>query len=477
MKRTIKHFALLLVAALTVGCQLVEAKSEADKQTLAWRYEIDPVGVGVQGTYQIKVWSYSKDPVVATEQSKKNAVHGIIFKGFLPSSDGRIPGQNPLDPEVNAEQAHEDYFKQFFDDGGKYMQFVSLTNAGAIAPGDHLKVGKEYKIGLIVSVNVDALRKQLETDGIIKKLGGELGNSKKPTIMVVPSDRWCNQHGYMMAFSNQGQTVKVPDYKAALQNDPNLLQVISKINEMMAERGFPLKNLETELKSLESEAAEDNMTQSGSGSEIAESPVDALKKVAKADIIMQIDWTLNQMGSDASVNFNFQGLDSYTDKQVAGASGTGQGSFSAPVPVLLQEAVLSYMDQFNSQLQNHFDDMAANGREIKLKIKKWDSFADNLETEVGSDELSTLIEDWVRENTVSGKFNTVDATENMMRMEQVMIPLFDPKKPDRAIDARYWARGLQKYLKTIKTTNAPDGIDCKLMMKGLGEVQIILGEK
>ena len=121
--------------------------------------------------------------------------------------------------------------------------------------------------------------------------------------------------------------------------------------------------------------------------------------------------------------------------------------------------------------------MAANGREIKLKIKKWDSFADNLETEVGSDELSTLIEDWVRENTVSGKFNTVDATENMMRMEQVMIPLFDPKKPDRAIDARYWARGLQKYLKTIKTTNAPDGIDCKLMMKGLGEVQIILGEK
>ena len=69
---------------------------------------------------------------------------------------------------MNAEQAHEDYFKQFFDDGGKYMQFVSLTNAGAIAPGDHLKVGKEYKIGLIVSVNVDALRKQLETDGIIK---------------------------------------------------------------------------------------------------------------------------------------------------------------------------------------------------------------------------------------------------------------------------------------------------------------------
>ena len=69
--------------------------------------------------------------------------------------------------------------------------------------------------------------------------------AKKPTIMVVPSDNWCVQNGYVMTYDNQGKSVTVPDYKAALQNNSDVLLAISKINEMMAERGFTLKNLES----------------------------------------------------------------------------------------------------------------------------------------------------------------------------------------------------------------------------------------
>ena len=36
----------------------------------------------VVGTYAIKVYSYSKKPKVAIEAAKRNAVHGIIFKGL-----------------------------------------------------------------------------------------------------------------------------------------------------------------------------------------------------------------------------------------------------------------------------------------------------------------------------------------------------------------------------------------------------------
>ena len=63
----------------------------------------------------------------------------------------------------------------------------------------------------------------------------------------------------MIEFDNQGSIVKVPDYKRALQENSDLLIAISKINELMATRGFPLKNLESALKSLESESAEDAM--------------------------------------------------------------------------------------------------------------------------------------------------------------------------------------------------------------------------
>lgn len=297
--------------------------------------------------------------------------------------------------------------------------------------------------------------------------------AKKPTIMIVPSDVWCNTNGYMMEFDNQGLQVKVPDYKKALQENSDLLLVISKINELMADRGFPLKNLESSLKSLESEAAEDAMLTSKGGGEINESPIDALKKVAKADIWMQMTWTVNTTGPKKSITFNLQGLDAYTDKQIAGASGTGEPSFTAELPVLLETAVLSHLDNFNGQLQNHFDDMFTNGREITLRIMTWDTWDYDLETdEFGDDELGFLLEDWVASNTVEGRFSTSTSTENMMLMEQVRIPLYIERNgSQRALDARGWANGLRKYLKDTYQ------IESKLMMKGLGQAQLVLGEK
>lgn len=293
--------------------------------------------------------------------------------------------------------------------------------------------------------------------------------AKKPTLMVVPSDIWCNMNGYMMEFDNQGRIVKVPDYKKALQENLELMMVISKINELMTERGFPLKNLESSLKTLESEGAEEEMMTSRSGSDVNESPVDKLKKVAKADIWIQMTWAVNTVGPKRSITFNLQGLDAYTDKQVAGASGTGQPSFTVELPVLLEEAVLTYLDNFNVQLQAHFDDLFANGREIILRIRTWSNSETDLETEFGGKALTEIIEEWVSQNTVQGRFSTSDATENMMLMEQVRIPLYDAG--GRAVDARGWARGLQKYLKTTYQ------VDAKLTMRGLGQAALVIGEK
>ncbi len=293
--------------------------------------------------------------------------------------------------------------------------------------------------------------------------------AKKPTIMVVPSDLWCNTNGYMMQFDNQGTTVKLPDYKRAVQSSSELMVVVSKINELMTDRGFPLKNLESSLKTLEMDAAETAMSSSKSGSEVSESPIDMLKNIARADIWMQISWTVNNVGPRKSITFVLQGLDAYTDKQIAGASGTGNQLIGAELPVMLEAAVLSHLDNFNSQLQGHFDDLFTNGREISLRIRKWDSFDGDLETEYEGDELGYHIENWVSDNTVEGRFNTSDASENRMIFEQVRIPLYDQN--NRAVDARGWVRGLQKYLRERF------GVESKISMRGLGQATLTIGEK
>lgn len=171
MKLPSKGF--ILVISLMLGFSVssnAQGKKKAENDTNNWRYEINCINVGVKGTYIIKVWSYSKKPKIAIEQAKKNAVHGIVFRGFT-GNGSNCNSQSALANNSNLANEQKDFFKEFFTDGGKYMQFVNLSNDGSIDSGDITKVSKkEFKVGVIVSVNKDALRKDLEDAGIIKGL-------------------------------------------------------------------------------------------------------------------------------------------------------------------------------------------------------------------------------------------------------------------------------------------------------------------
>ena len=296
------------------------------------------------------------------------------------------------------------------------------------------------------------------------------GQAKKPTLMILPSDNWCTQRYFMTEFDNQGTKQSVPNYKQAFQEDTELGQVISKIGSLMIDKGFPLKDAEQELKAIETRNAEDNMTSSKtSGSSISESPLDILKKRAKADIIIQIWWKVNKVDDQKSVSFILEAFDAYTSKRIASSTGNGTPS-SDIIPVQLEKAILANIDPFADQLQSHFDDMFANGREIMLTIKIWDSWGNDFETEFDGEELTDIIDDWMAKNTVSGRYNMTDATENVIRFEQVRIPIYDDR--ERAIDARGFAKELRKFLKA-----EPYLIESKLMTRGLGEAIIVLGEK
>jgi hypothetical protein len=298
-----------------------------------------------------------------------------------------------------------------------------------------------------------------------------LGQAKKPTLMILPSDNWCEQRYFMMEFDNQGTKQKVPNYKQAFQEDTEIGQVISKIGSLMIDRGFPLKDAEQELKAIEARNAEDNMTtSSSSGSSISESPLDKLKNKAKADISIQIWWKVNKTEQGKSVSFILEAFDTYTSKRIASSTGNGEVNNKDIVPVLLQNAILANIDPFVSQIQSHFDDMFANGREILLTIKRWNSWDKNMESEIEGQEIIDYVNDWLQKNTVKGRFNMSDATENIIRCDQVRIPLFDAN--NNAIDARQFGKGLQKYFK-----GSPFNFEVKLMTRGLGEAILILGEK
>ncbi len=302
------------------------------------------------------------------------------------------------------------------------------------------------------------------------------GQAKKPTLMIIPNDNWCHVNGYEIETQNQGLKVVSPDYERALRENSDLGNVITKINGLMGDRGFPLKTLEESLKKIKQDAAEQMvMTSKTSGSSVSESAYDKLTSVAKADIILKLGWTVTKSGFNKTIQINLEAVDAYTGKSIASQNPPGNPSSTADMPTMLSEAVLSIIDNFNARLQSYFDDLFTNGREVIVKVSKFDSWDGDFEKvyEVNGEkkELNAIIEDWMSKNTVKGRFTTSDATENKMTFEQVRIPLYDPS--GKAIDCKGFLKPLKTYLEG-QPFNIPA---VKLTPKGLGQTWIILGEK
>lgn len=308
-------------------------------------------------------------------------------------------------------------------------------------------------------------------------VGGALAQPKatRPTLMVMPSDNWCVMNGFYEEIDNMGTIRKVPDYRRAIQENTDLLSVIAKINNQMADRGFPLQNFETLLDRMEKRQAQATATQSSQGGMVQKSLYDEIQNGITSDIKLQITWDVIQRGPQRSVRYNLQGLDTYTGKQVAGAEGIGRPSFEVAVPLLIEEAILDHMDSFCDRLQTHFDDMFENGREVTMVINVFDTSEHNLESEVGGYELAEVIENYIAENTVNSSFSIAEQSETTMIIEQMRIPMFQQGPSGRQVpmNAARFGRDLVRFLKA-----EPYLIPAiKVQNQGLGQVTLTIGDK
>lgn len=293
---------------------------------------------------------------------------------------------------------------------------------------------------------------------------------KKPTVMILPSDNWCVQRYFTQSFDNQGTTTRIPDYQRAFTEDIELPQVISKVGGVLTGMGYSLKDAEMEIKLMGVKQAEDNaMSSKTSGALISETPLDMLKRRMKSDVVIQLWWNITKEPAGKVVSFTLEAFDAYTNKRIATSTGNSQPTAES-IPVALESAVKSNVKEFDKQLDKWYSDQKKNGREIVLTVRCWDNWDKDLEEEYNGEELTDCIQKWMRDNTVNGSFNLSDGTETFAQFEQVRIPLKDNK--GTAMDVRAFANSLRKYLQ-----KAPYNITSKVVIRGLGEAILILGEK
>ena len=125
------------------------------------KYDITGAGSGTEGTILVKVYIYGKN--VADADLKRAAVHGVVFRDCEGNESGaRQPAM--ASPKVETENAS--FCKAFFAADGQCLHYASIIDGSY----QRVKTKKGYKVGAIVQVDKTALRKELETAGLIKAL-------------------------------------------------------------------------------------------------------------------------------------------------------------------------------------------------------------------------------------------------------------------------------------------------------------------
>ena len=276
-------------------------------------------------------------------------------------------------------------------------------------------------------------------------VSAQMALADPPSILVLPEKNWCIEHGYT-------KTVKektYPDYEKAL-GDKEFRSVNTAFENLFTERQFPLVNASSQQEEDDFDDALDEAfegAQSGAGA--ATNAYDELVNRAKPDITIEVEWSGNNAGSLYSADFNIKAIDTYSSKAVAAiAAQTGEVRRTVPLTVALKQAVKNNFDAFCAQIQQHFDDIQTNGREIRLDVRILDNGAGTtMNSEFEGQELNQIIYKWVSDNTINHQFTQRSSGRNRQRFNQVRIPLKNAEGEPQ--DAKMWAYGLINRLKAL----------------------------
>lgn len=299
------------------------------------------------------------------------------------------------------------------------------------------------------------------------------GQAKKPKLMIIPSRTWCTQNNFMKTYTNfEGQQITEPDYQKAFDENPDISMVISAMQDFMIKENYKVADLKTILAKIKSRSARDNMTTAGGG--LQQSALDLLNKTAKADINVELYYTIKKDGPYKYVEFNVGATDAYSDEPISqGNIGRGTSANSTELVNQLEEAVLSFKDKFIADMDSYYQRLFESGRHIVVRLTLANNCDINYEKEYQNKELSELIEDWVATHAMKGNYNIDNKTESEVFFDEVRIPMIYTTNTGqtRGSTADWFGTELKKYIEGIT------GVKCKIDVVGLGEINIILGGK
>jgi len=150
--KTIKIIGLLLLTSL-FSCKSVPS---------SYSSEVSFVVKEEQGTMTVRSNGFGKNEKEAIKDAQKNAFNVLLFKG-LPDTELNVP---LVSNEYEAKNNYKAYFDNLLENGGLFKYL--MVNSSDSQP---IKVKGGYSSTIVLKINYNSLRKDLEQNGVIRKFG------------------------------------------------------------------------------------------------------------------------------------------------------------------------------------------------------------------------------------------------------------------------------------------------------------------
>lgn len=293
----------------------------------------------------------------------------------------------------------------------------------------------------------------------------DVKQTQKPTMLVLPSDQLMQRFGCIRTEVSLGKQLQVRDYNSYLLTDPDAKFIIASIQSAFIEFGYPLNDLEQTLKSINDQEMLDEV------SGIKKDSKTILLTNARPDIILELDYdmTIDRSSRDysKSLTYTLRAIDAFSNKVVATIQAAGVKNAKGNTASMMGEAIQKNSKDFTKQINNHFDDLIANGRDITMRvmIDANESFTMSDESIYG-DTYADFILDYMKVNTMMGTYNLQRNTDTEMYFANVRIKTLNDNGTQYS--AYDFARELSKAL------NKECGVKSKNVTQGLGDAMIII---
>lgn len=329
-------------------------------------------------------------------------------------------------------------------------------------------------LGLIIgfsSCNFNSTNSDLDpsvSEIASSKSGGTALNRSSPTIMIFPSDALLKQLTCLKEIENQGIISYHRDYQKAFIQDAELKFLITSLEELFSKAGYPLENLEQQLKQI----ANDNAMDAMDG--LAKDSRTLLLNTARPDYIIELFYEYKQDPNSRNpkkiLSYSVAALEVYTNKSVGAITKANITKDGENLQSLLKYEFNQNISSLQNQIKSHFADILANGIEITLRLTTEENIDFNFSDEcLGDENYNDWVNTWLKNNTVNSSFKPVKNSNKELKYTNVRIM---PKTSDnQRYSAFDFANDLRRDFKKgcgASATNRTQGIgDAYLIIKGL----------